>query len=77
MVLKKMVNGVESECTPEEEKEILALWAQGDEEARIAKEAAEKPVPEKDDPMEYIRKLCDYLKINMEDLKNGNIRTIE
>lgn len=77
MVLKKMVNGVEQDCTPEEEKEILAFWAKGEEEIKAAQAAMEQPIPEKEDPMEYIKKLCEYLKINMEDLKNGNIRTTE
>jgi hypothetical protein len=38
--MKKMVNGVEVTCTPEEEAEILARWAAADA-ARTASDAAD------------------------------------
>lgn len=74
MVLKKMVNGEEVECSPEEEKAMLEYWARGEEEIRLRNEQLAQPKPPEENPMEYIKLLCDYLKINMEDLKNGNIR---
>lgn len=71
-MLKKMVNGEEVICSPEEEAEILAEWSENDKKAKqeLIKQKERTALVDKfGDIYEFLDALMNHLKIDPSELK--------